>query len=392
MKKLIFPLIALALVGGVIVAVFYYAEPQPNDTGYSDAPYHDALGEAIASQSHPHSMYHSEGRKKLGTLTGEDLFRMPAYTTGEVISHANLAIVLINARPDLNDKPYMTLSEALVRKMATVHETSQVDELNITNLSDQYLFVHSGDIVKGGKQDRTIQYDVVIAPNDPSEAIASYCVESGRWTHRGNESATQFGWCSQMVSSRELKIAARYSREQGEVWGQVSKQQQGLNMNMASTYRVSNADVTRNTSASSLQLTLENEDLDSLRNHFHEKLAIDLGLHPGAVGFAYFINGELYGVDVYNNRQLFADLWYKLLEACIVEAISTPVKENAAQTNVQAIGLMVNDHYRTYSPERINEVTLCTVSENDNGHIAAFLTEDTKRNEWIHRCWLPLQP
>ncbi|MBL7942290.1 MAG: hypothetical protein JNM00_05970, partial [Flavobacteriales bacterium] len=245
MKKLIFPLIALALVASVTIAVIYYSEPQTDtQAGQGHAPAGDVLTNTIAGNEHPQQMYTSEGRKKLGAIVGEDKFRMPQYTLSNGIKHSNLEIMLIYATPEVADKPYLTLSEALVRKMATVIETSQVDQLNITNLSNEYLFIHSGDIVKGGKQDRTIQYDVVIEPNEKSEPLASYCVESGRWTPRGNESAAQFGWCSQMVSSRELKLAARYTREQGEVWGNVSKQQSGLNTNMAGTYRVANADVT----------------------------------------------------------------------------------------------------------------------------------------------------
>ncbi|MBL7944263.1 MAG: hypothetical protein JNM00_15960, partial [Flavobacteriales bacterium] len=151
------------------------------------------------------------------------------------------------------------------------------------------------------------------------------------------------------------------------------------------------ADVTHNESSSSLQLTLENEALDSLRNLFHEKLDIDLGLHPNAVGFAYFINGELYGVDIYNNQQLFADLWYKLLEASIVEAISTEVKAGSPAADVAKISTMVNDHYRTYAPERVNESTLCTASENANGSVVAFLTEDQHLQKWVHRCWIPVK-
>lgn len=79
------------------------------------------------------------------------------------------------------------LKLALEKKWVEVIETSSVNELELINHSNKTIFISAGDIVKGGKQDRTLVYDVVIAPNAKGEKLASFCVESARWEKRGNE-------------------------------------------------------------------------------------------------------------------------------------------------------------------------------------------------------------
>ena len=81
----------------------------------------------------------------------------------------------------------ITLQEAMVQRKVIVHETSNVNELVIENLSDEEVYVQAGDIVKGGKQDRVLSDDLVIGPNSGRVPIASFCVEQGRWHRRAGE-------------------------------------------------------------------------------------------------------------------------------------------------------------------------------------------------------------
>ncbi|MDR0660584.1 MAG: hypothetical protein LBG19_07260 [Prevotellaceae bacterium] len=70
-------------------------------------------------------------------------------------------------------------------------------------------FIMSGDIVKGGKQDRTISEDMVLKPKNKKVPLASFCVEQSRWEKRGSEDVAKFTSSSNMLSNRDLKIAAR---------------------------------------------------------------------------------------------------------------------------------------------------------------------------------------
>ena len=76
------------------------------------------------------------------------------------------------------------------------------------------------------------------------------------------------------------------------------------------------------TSESSLQLTLENKELETLKQKYLDKMNPLLRGKTDVIGFVYVINGELNTAEVYNNKNLFRALWPKLLDAAITEAIT----------------------------------------------------------------------
>lgn len=67
--------------------------------------------------------------------------------------HQNLAIYLVHGAGSGGPVP-LTLEEALLRESVKVHETGDVNALEIENIGGEPVFVQSGDIVKGGQQDR----------------------------------------------------------------------------------------------------------------------------------------------------------------------------------------------------------------------------------------------
>ncbi len=56
-----------------------------------------------------------------------------------------------------------------------------VNTLFAKNNSQDTIFIMAGEVVKGGKQDRVIAQDVVIAPGE-SLNLSAFCVEQNRWT------------------------------------------------------------------------------------------------------------------------------------------------------------------------------------------------------------------
>src|SRR5262249_1349428 len=68
-------------------------------------------------------------------------------------SHENLTVYFIHG-PSAPGKVPLTLEEALAKRVVEVHETGNVNELEVRNLGGDEVFIQSGDIVKGGQQDR----------------------------------------------------------------------------------------------------------------------------------------------------------------------------------------------------------------------------------------------
>ena len=114
--------------------------------------------------------------------------------TGPVL-HENLAVYFVRGASSAGAVP-LTLAEALDAKAVRVSETGSVNELTIENLGDREIFVQSGDIVKGGQQDRVLSVSLVLPPRSGNIPIAAFCVEQGRWSKRGVEDAGQFATAS----------------------------------------------------------------------------------------------------------------------------------------------------------------------------------------------------
>src|SRR5438045_4131461 len=83
-------------------------------------------------------------------------------TTGPV-THENLSVYFIHG-PSAPGKAPLTLEEALAKRIVEVRETGNVNELEIENLGDEEVFIQSGDIVKGGQQDRSLMVSLLLAP------------------------------------------------------------------------------------------------------------------------------------------------------------------------------------------------------------------------------------
>jgi hypothetical protein len=237
-------------------------------------------------------------------------------------THHNLQIFLVHGDTQLEQLHYATLSEGLEKGFVVVAETGNVQELTVENQSKSVtVFLNSGDIVKGGRQDRTIRDDLVLPPQSGRVPLATFCVEHGRWTGRGQESPTAFSANTKALSSRKEKLAARYGMSQSEVWSGVAEQQTKLNENV-SRLAGRSVDIRSSASSSSLQLTLENKDLDAVKKRYLDTFSSILNGKTDVIGFLYAINGEINSAEIYNNKSLFRALWPKLVDAAITEAIT----------------------------------------------------------------------
>jgi hypothetical protein len=237
--------------------------------------------------------------------------------------HHNLAVYLVHG-PDREAGPLDTLEAALERKQVVVYETGQVNELAIENVSpDRAVFVQAGDIVKGGKQDRVFSQDLVLKPKSGRVPIDAFCVENGRWQRRGGEAQDRFTSSKHALSSKELKLAARRAKDQGEVWSQVKRFQGSLGAAMG-------APVESAESETSLQLSLENRQLAATKKAYVGALAPLPERHANVVGIAIAINGSMSSAEVYATSALLRGLWPKLLDAAATEAVASVAQAAAA--------------------------------------------------------------
>jgi hypothetical protein len=236
-------------------------------------------------------------------------------------THRNLALYVVKGTDVVRKTEFVTLEQALKDEKVIVGETGSVGSLVISSTyAEEYVFIQAGDIVRGGKQDRTLSTDLIVPPGAKKMPLQSFCVESGRWRARGKEKVDKFSMSTNQVASRELRVASRYQRSQQQVWSNIADLQDKLADNVGKS-------VQSPVSSSSLELTLGNKDV---RRHAEEYVKALIDIVEGRkhiVGFVFAINGLFNTAEVYGSEDLFTRLWPKLLRTAAVEAFAELKKE-----------------------------------------------------------------
>ncbi len=334
-------------------------------------------------------------------------------------THKNLTVYLIHGANQHTGKAPLTLQEAMAQKKVKVIETGEVNQLAIQNISNEEVFVQSGDIVKGGQQDRVLAMDLIVPPHSGRIPIDSFCVEQGRWQQRGKEMVTAFSSSDQMLNHKDLKIAAKSKNSQGEVWDKVSESQAKLSKNVMVAARKggnrgggdmqigggpgtggaggaesmlsvgSTVEVTAAASRSSLQLTLENKVVQATADDYLKALSSAVAGKRDVIGYAFAINGNLNSADVYSSHALFMKLWPKLLKASAVEAIAEFDKADKAQAvSVEAVQAFLTEA-ETGAAEQKRLTPRVALEKRESDKNLFFETRDRKNGEqWLHRNYL----
>ncbi|MDF1561891.1 MAG: hypothetical protein P1V51_02535 [Deltaproteobacteria bacterium] len=293
--------------------------------------------------------------------------------------HENLALYLVRAGPDHPADPvdYLTLSEGLEAGQVAVEETGDVNELKVKNRAGRPLFIQAGEVIRGGRQDRTVGVDLIVPPSPEGIALPSFCVEQGRWSQRGGERSDSFATSTKMVASKGLRGAVNHSKTQGAVWQNVEATKQKLSENLA--VQVDDA-----RSASSYELALDHEAIKEVQGAYREELSGLPAKVEDAVGLVWAVNGELVGAEVYGSRKLFLKLWPKLLDVAVIEAVAErDAKAKApAPTPAQVARFLVvpGGEAEQQTPTSRTRVDYRRTPE--HGY---YETTDTEVKAWVHR-------
>jgi hypothetical protein len=317
------------------------------------------------------------------------------------IVHKNLAIYFVHG-PSVPGAVPLTLQEAMARGTVRVIETGSVNELKIENSGEDDVFVQSGDIVKGGRQDRVLTVSFVLPRKSGEVPIAAYCVEHGRWSARGMEDVAQFASSYNSLPSRVAKLAMKAplpasasapasqssrpfdfsndtSERQRAVWNEVARTQDKLSAGV-------NAPVASPASETSLELSLENDKLKELHAEymkaFEDKAAAD-----DIIGIVFAVNGRINSADIYPSNALFRKMWAKLLTASVTEAVG----ESNEAAGAGAPGIeAVQSFLLAAEKGKSNAQSIGTLArqETRDADSALFVQAARPGGEWVHRNYL----
>jgi hypothetical protein len=323
------------------------------------------------------------------------------------VTHENLTVYFIHG-PSASGKVPLTLEEALAKRVVQVRETGNVNQLEIENLGNDEVFIQSGDIVKGGQQDRSLMVSLVLPPKSGRVPIASFCVEQGRWSARGREDVKNFSASTASVPSREMKLAMKAPKpapaadpdgrarpstaaaetgvRQSEVWDGVRKMQSKLSGSLGGS-------VNSAQSQSSLQLALENEKLVDAQQGYVKALKAAGEADGDIVGYVFAVNGKLNSADVYPSNGLFRKMWAKLLNASAIEAIGHKDEAREEAPSIETVTAFLSDAERGQaSAKPLNAGVRLDTREGERGYLfetaRAASPSGSGPASWVHRNYL----
>lgn len=218
-------------------------------------------------------------------------------------SHRGLTVFRIELPGVGDDTLYLSLDEALEADALVIAEkdAGSVPTLLARNRGKRPVLMLAGEIVVGGKQNRTLREDLLLPPHSDTVELPVYCVEQGRWS--GGSKA--FGSKSSLAAYN-VRAATVAKASQREVWASVEH------------YR-------RN-----LSVAAETTDLQSVQDdsEVQRKLAEYipgevLRKHQRAFGMVVARGERIIGADVFCSPAVFAKHRRRLLESyamdCLIE-------------------------------------------------------------------------
>lgn len=224
---------------------------------------------------------------------------------GRLLVHApehfrGLTIFPLELQTPEDETDYLTLDEGLRQGVLRISDTGVVERVIVDNTSrHHWAFLLAGEVIGGGKQNRMVREDVLIAP-ESRVVVPTYCVEKGRWA--GAEQA-RFD-SGKYLGNYALRQRALAGAPQAEVWDQVEGEQR--------RFRVESATKDYEAVAGSPAVARE---LAAYRDHFHRLW------RPRIVGFVVAQGGQIVGADAFCNPSLFNRLRHKLLDSYAFDCV-----------------------------------------------------------------------
>ncbi len=309
----------------------------------------------------------------------------------------NLAIYVVRGKPT-DARKYITLDEALRAKTVVLREQgtgsgqdrAQVNELEIQNKSDQWLYIQAGDVIQGGKQDRTIGTDVAIPPHSKPQPISAFCVEHGRWTPRSAGMAFESN--TALVGSSKLKKSIQGEKNQSAVWAEVAAQETKARESLQANPNISAGALS---TTGTYNAIVQNSEIRAERADYVDSLLPQLEKRNDAVGIVVAINGELTAADVYASSALFQKLARKLVESYALEAllarkqqgISTPV----APSKQAALSFLTDVSRASGKDEKVGDSLHRTTRETRGAVLYEYSESDASapgRTNVLHRSYV----
>ena len=291
------------------------------------------------------------------------------------ISYENLTVFPVVSSSGYDTSAFLTLEEGLSNGEVAVREQGadaiyrnrdgsrpvaqnyggpSVNQLVLVNHSKRPLLLLAGELVSGGKQDRVIARDRIVAPFGEPLPLNVFCVEHGRWS-----AGSQFNEAKTIVHP-SVREQAAVTQKQGDVWAAVTAGSVAARPSAAPAPAVGSAE---------LQATIQDEaptqsysriygsrrvssSVETVVSEIQRRLRKETSGLKGerVVGVVVAYGGEVAWSDIFASDDLFNHYWSKLLRSYAVEAVARPtLRERASAEDAREFMRRLNGREQTES-------------------------------------------
>ncbi|MEW6130623.1 MAG: DUF6569 family protein [Acidobacteriota bacterium] len=328
--------------------------------------------------------------------TGEQNKLPAGWKLGQAIVHENLTLFPVIASETISTEEFITLEEGLKAGKVKVTEitgasrttnriqsqrnpqvqqpvvqssdNAEVNRVMVTNNSGKTLVLIAGEIILGGKQDRIVGHDCIVASTNAPVPVDVYCVEHGRWQSHGgaNAGAMSFGTASNYMAAPKVRSKAQAEKNQSAVWEEVADK--------VTKNRV-------NTSTGTLNSVYSDKAVSTKLAGYEKAIKANLQA-KNIVGAVVAINGKVMTADVFASPGLFLAYKDKLLRSYALEAVSAGKAENKPVSSSDAEAFLSQS---TGDDSAIEKDGVYRISEKQSKDEASFRLEHTaKERKVIH--------
>jgi len=277
------------------------------------------------------------------------------------VSYENLTVFPVVASSGFDTSAFLTLEDGLASGEVTVREQSNealyrnrdgarpavqsyggpsVNQLVLVNHSKRPLLLLAGELVSGGKQDRIIAKDRIVAPFGDPLPLDVFCVEHGRWS-----SGSQFTDAKTIVHP-SVREQAAVKQEQSRVWAAVAGGSTAVTVEAAPPPAVSADTIAETVHREAPTYSYNkiygsrqvNNSVEALVNEIQRRFRKETTGLKGerVVGVVVAYGKEVAWSDIFASDTLFDSYWNKLLRSYAVEAVARPtVKERPSLGDAQ---------------------------------------------------------
>lgn len=217
---------------------------------------------------------------------------------------------------------------------------ASVNQLVLINRSKRPLLLLAGELVSGGKQDRIIAKDRIVAPGSEPLPLDVFCVEHGRWS-----SGSQFTSAKTMVHP-SVREQAAVNQSQPQVWASVRGGTTASSTRTAGGHAaapapaITSADISATVAANAptqsydkiYRGTRVGTSIDTFVDEVQRRFSHATNGLKGerVVGVIVAYGGEVAWSDIFASGDLFDHYWNKLLRSYAVEALARPTLREVA--------------------------------------------------------------